>query len=177
MSTREQSCGDVTLQSSTRVACGGRGQALQPARPSCKPQAQAGQQPGCCRVSGAGGAQLGRRRALLQPLQDGSPRVGSAVARAGGSWSCSLVQPCGPGPRQWPHLAARAQAPLGRTPPWHPRVKGPPGSPSPREQRRHRCLWGQGREGPSRPASPPSTAARRAATRVVRCICLKKNCL
>lgn len=132
MSTREQSCGDVTLQSSTRVACGGRGQALQPARPSCKPQAQAGQQPGCCRVSGAGGAQLGRRRALLQPLQDGSPRVGSAVARAGGSWSCSLVQPCGPGPRQWPHLAARAQAPLGRTPPWHPRVnQGPRVVPAP----------------------------------------------
>lgn len=132
MSTREQSCGDVTLQSSTRVACGGRGQALQPARPSCKPQARAGQQPGCCRVSGAGGAQLGRRRALLQPLQDGSPWVGSAVARAGGSWSCSLVQPCGPGPRQWPHLAARAQAPPGRTPPWHPRVnQGPREVPAP----------------------------------------------
>lgn len=130
MSTREQSCGDVTLQSSTRVACGGRGQALQPARPSCKPQAQAGQQPGCCGVSGAGGAQLGRRRALLQPLQDASLQVGGAVARAGGS--CSLVQPCGPGPRRWPHLTARAQAPPGRTPPWHPRVnQGPRVVPAP----------------------------------------------
>lgn len=180
ISTQEQRCGDVTLQSSTGVACGGRGrsQALQPACPSWKPQAQAGQHAGM--LQGERG--WGRHRVLLRPLLHGCQQALPIPAgrRCGGlccgvlltctalwSWATAMAPPCSPctgSPRAHPSLAPQSEP-------------GPPGSPRPGEWRRRRCLWGQGRQGSGRSASPAITAARPAATRVGRCICLKKNCL